>query len=492
MPLTALTLALAPALTPAQEIRTFYPEEEAPHEGTWLSWPHHYTYGVAYRNALDDMWVDMTAALVDHGNVHILAYNASQVTRITGLLNTGGVPLGNVDFLIRPTDDCWVRDNGPIFVYGPDGDLQIGDWGFNGWGLDTPFALDDPVPSSIGSSLGLPVVDLDHIVLEGGAIEVDGNGAFMATRSSILEPDRNPGLSEAALEAELSKQLGVTKFIWLDGQPGGQFDITDMHIDGFARFSGRTIVTMSSADLAYWGLSGADIATLFAATDVNGDAYDFLELPLTQNNVVTTYGMNLGFKGSYVNYYVSNDVVLVPTYADPNDAPALALLQQHFPEHDVTGIDSRNLYREGGMVHCVTQQQPLADPAGLGVAFGQGCPTPPLTIESYTTPNLGRTLVIGIHGVPPTATVAVLLAGSQLSIPLDGIGLENCTLYSSGTWTLSATIDATTGHGVAHAPVPSNPAFLGTSATLQLGAAAPGATSGGLVTSNALRLTVQP
>ena len=156
--------------------------------------------------------------------------------------------------------------------------------------------------------------------------------------------------------------LGADKFIWLDGKPGGQEDITDTHIDGFARFgTPDTIVTMSQADLRYWGLSEADIQRLYSATDIDDQPYQFLHLPLTHYNVVTTYGQNLGIKGSYVNYYVANEVVLLPAYGDRNDAVARDILQSIYPERTVVSIDVRNLYANGGMIHCVTQQQPAVE-----------------------------------------------------------------------------------------------------------------------------------
>lgn len=352
-------IALIPAAQ-AQTIQSRMPDEAHPHEGTWLQWPHQYTYGSSYRNSLDATWVAMTRALVWGEKVHIIAYNATEKTRITNLLTAAGVPLANVDFLIRRTNDVWVRDNGPLFVYDDARQLRMLDWGFNGWGFDTPYTLDDGVPGSVARARGIARVDLNDTVLEGGAIEVDGNGVLMATRSSILEPDRNPDLTQAELEATLTEQLGVTKFIWLDGAPGGTDDITDMHIDGFARFGATgTIVTMSDTDLAYWGLSAADIRTLNGATDINGKLYAKIRLPLTARDVVTTSGYNIRFKGSYVNYYVGNAVVLMPTYNDPNDGLALGILQQQYPGRTVIGIDSRNLYRWGGMLHCVTQQQPV-------------------------------------------------------------------------------------------------------------------------------------
>jgi agmatine deiminase len=355
---TAFTLATVVGAH-AQAIQSRMPAMEAPHEGTWLQWPHHYTYGMDYRNDLDPTWVAMTRALVPGEKVHIIAYNTTERTRITNLLTASAVPLTKVDFQIRQTDDTWVRDNGPIFVFDPAGTLQITDWGFDGWGDDTPYAKDDAVPASVAAARNLTRVDLNATVLEGGSVELDGHGVLMATRSSILDNARNPGLTQSQLESVLRTRLGATKFLWLDGAFGGKDDITDMHIDGFAMFApNRKIVTMSAADLAYWGLSTADINTLYAATDIAGRPYSFVTLPLTARDVVTTYRESVGSKGSYVNYYVGNSAVLVPTYNDPNDATALGIIQQLYPGRTVTGIDCRNLYINGGMVHCVTQQQP--------------------------------------------------------------------------------------------------------------------------------------
>ncbi|SFL04627.1 agmatine deiminase family protein [Lysobacter sp. cf310] len=356
--LCAAALA-APATARAQS--GYLPDETARHEATWLQWPHAYTYGRAYRDRIEPTWVAMTRALIASEKVNIVVYDANEQTRVRNTLTAAGVSLAKVSFLIRPTDDVWVRDNGPIFVYDRNDQLTITDWGFNGWGYDAPYRKDDAVPATVAGRLGLPQVDLNDVVLEGGAIEVDGRGVLMATRSSTREANRNPDLSEAELEAVLADQLGVSKFIWLDGAPGGTEDITDMHIDGFARFgTPDTLVTMSRSDLREWGLSAADVDRLYRASDIDNAPYRFVQLPLTARNVVTSYGYALGYKGSYVNYYVGNTVVLMPEYKDPNDAVAKAILQRLYPNRSVIGIDVRNLYRNGGMVHCVTQQQPAA------------------------------------------------------------------------------------------------------------------------------------
>lgn len=195
------------------------------------------------------------------------------------------------------------------------------------------------------------------MILEGGAVELDGKGSLMATRSAVLNTNRNPGITQRQAEDLFTTYLGATHFIWLDGVAG--LDITDMHIDGFARFGeNNNIVTMNPDDLYEWGLTEKDIDTLYDAENRDGKPYTYVVLPLTRNDVVTTYGEDLGYKGSYVNYYITNDKVLVPNYNDPNDKVANALIQTLYPSRTVVGIDVRNLYANGGMVHCVTQQQP--------------------------------------------------------------------------------------------------------------------------------------
>ena len=336
-----------------------FPEEGAPHEGTWLQWPHQYQYGIKFRDQLDPTWVALTKALVSSETVHLIAYNQTEQNRITELLKAESVDLSRVDFHRYPTDDFWVRDNGPIYVYDQEGQLVIQDWGFNGWGNKADHAHCNDIPTQIGKAQNRPVLHLNALMVnEGGSVELDGQGTLMACKSSILNPNRNPGMTQAAAELIFKQYLGASHFIWLEGQSG--LEITDQHIDGFARFGhATTIVTMSREDLLTYDVLPADIDRLYAAKNKAGTPYQFLQLPLTQNNVVTTYGKKLGYKGSYCNYYIANTKVLVPIYQDPNDALALAQIQTLYPNRTVVGIDARNVYAHGGMIHCVTQQQPV-------------------------------------------------------------------------------------------------------------------------------------
>lgn len=343
----------------------FMPHENEEHEGTWLQWPHQYEYGISYRNSLDATWVEITAALVNGEKVHIVAYNDTEKNRIIDLLSEANISMSNVDFFINQTNDVWVRDNGPVFVYDNVGNIKVEDWGFNGWGGKFNYDLCDQIPSNLSLCLNYPVINLNSIMTnEGGAVELDGNGVLLACKSSVISQSpensiRNPGMSQIEAENIFSQYLGVSKFIWLEGNVGDANDMTDFHIDGFAKFvNDSVLITMNNTDLTYWGLTSNDITILYGATNKNNEMYQKIYIPLTQNNVVTTNGNDLGYKGSYVNFYVANGIILVPNYNDPNDIIANSIIEQQYPDRTAVGIDVRNLYQNGGMVHCVTQQQP--------------------------------------------------------------------------------------------------------------------------------------
>lgn len=348
------------------KIKYIMPEESDKHEGTWLQWPHHHQYGISYRNSLDPTWVAMTKELVTSEKVHIIAYNEVEKKRINTLLNNAVIPTQNIDFKIYKTDDVWVRDNGPIYVKDKKGNLVIEDWGFNAWGEKTDalsgnpikFSNCDSIPSKIASDQELRIIDLNNIMInEGGSIENDGQGTLMACKSSILNENRNPEMTQIEAENIFEKYLGVTNFIWLDGQPG--LELTDQHIDGFARFgNSTTIVTMKQNDLLEFDVKQSDIDKLYSSKNKDGKQYTMVKVPLTQNNVKKTDGTDLGYKGSYINYYIANNKVLVPNYNDPNDDVAIEIIKTLYPKREVVGIDVRNLYANGGMIHCVTQQQP--------------------------------------------------------------------------------------------------------------------------------------
>lgn len=340
------------------EILYTMPAESSPHEGTWLQWPHEYQYGLPYSIKLNNTWIDITKALVSSERVHIIVYNESEKAKVIKMLEFENISTKNIDFSIYQTDDFWVRDNGPIFVKDKNNKLFIEDWGFNAWGKNAKYSFCNQIPSKIAKDKNIELIDLNSpLILEGGAVEVDGEGTLMATKSAILNSNRNPKINQTQLEELLTKYYGVTNFIWLTGVK--RLEITDMHIDGFARFvNSQTIITMAKTDLEYWEVPKADINKLFSARNKNNKSYRRVFLPLTKETVTTDYGRKLAYKASYLNYYVANKVVLVPNYNDENDEIANAIIQKQYPNRKVIGIDSRNLYANGGMIHCVTQQQP--------------------------------------------------------------------------------------------------------------------------------------
>lgn len=336
----------------------YMPLEDMEHEGTWLQWPHSYTYGQAYEKNIQDIWVKMTKELTKGEKVHIVAYNNKEKDKIEKMLKVENVDMNYVDFYIYTTDDVWVRDNGPIFVYDENDKLVILDWGFNGWGKKEPYKKSSQIPDKISKDLDIEKIHLKGVILEGGAMELDGNGTFLATKSSIINKNRNPNLSQSQIEDYIRKYYSVDNFIWLDGVVG--MDITDFHIDGFAKFYNEsTLITLNKNDLRDWGLSRYDTNKLLSAKDSNGKEYNHVYLPLTKNMVKLKNGKNLGYQGSYMNFYIANNVVLVPNYNDANDSVANKIIQDLYPDKEVIGIDIRELYKDGGMIHCVTQQQPI-------------------------------------------------------------------------------------------------------------------------------------
>lgn len=330
------------------------PGEDSPREGTWLSWPHHHTYGKKYRDEIEPVWVAMTDALTEGERVHIIACDEAERDRIVKLLENAGVDMDKVDFVIVPTDDVWVRDTGPIFGFDKQGRLTIVNFAFDGWGKKAASAHDDAIPVRVAELRNFPLFDASDIVIEEGAIELDGAGTLMACESSVVSPNRNPEMSRDEMEERLRYYLGITNFVWLEGALNE--DITDAHIDGMARFlDSHTILAVARDDFGdlYESISMADYDKIVSARNAAGEPYKVVEFPLTKKKM-----KGLGYKGSYLNFYVGNKVILMPVYNDVNDSVAAELLARLYPGRRVVKVDVTKLYKYGGMLHCVTQQQP--------------------------------------------------------------------------------------------------------------------------------------
>jgi agmatine deiminase len=356
--------------TPAKD--GFYmPAEWAQHEGTWLQWPHNDRYE-DNQVWLEHIWLGMTIALHTHETVHIIVTDERRREHLQRQIVYYGLDEHNIDFHTIPTDDVWVRDNGPIFLVNEIGELAATDWNFNGWGERYPFEKDCRVPASVAERLSIPLYGAP-IVSEGGAIEVNGQGTMLAARTTIINPNRNPGKTQDEIEAALKAFLGLEHIIWLSGAPKDFCDFvgddTDFHIDGCARFVDETTVlytwTDDTANPSYPFFQQHKRELERAATE-SGKSLTLVPLLLPRNLSYATRFQSTGMPfeskpalAFYTNYYIANQVVLVPVYGDVNDAVAKSILAEQFPNREIIGIPAHGVAELGGMMHCVTQQQPL-------------------------------------------------------------------------------------------------------------------------------------
>jgi agmatine deiminase len=333
------------------------PAEWARHRATWLSWPHNKETWPTQLEEVRESWIRIIHALAAHEQVGLLVNDDETEKNLIARLRTAGVALENVALFKIPTVDVWIRDYGPTFVTrnSPHQPLALNDWIFNGWGGKYPsYEQDERIAKELASMLKIPTFE-HSMVLEGGSIEVNGYGSCLTTEQCLLHKNRNPHLERREIEQRLKDSLGVRHIIWLAEGIAG--DDTDGHIDDIARFVNPTTVVTAvegdSNDENYRPLR-ENCERLQSATDQNGARLSIVKLPLPR--AIFYRGARL--PASYANFYVANDVVLVPTFDDRNDREALGILQELFPSREVCGIPCRAVVAGLGAIHCVTQQEP--------------------------------------------------------------------------------------------------------------------------------------
>jgi agmatine deiminase len=344
---------MAPRETPAA-LGYRVPAEWELHMATWLSWPR--CEGISFPDSFDRVMPALRAmveALIESEQVCINVCNNVHEAKARQVLR--GLPTERISFHMIPTNEPWCRDHGPIFVTRDvDPKLAIVDWDYNAWGNKyPPFDLDEVVPTRVAEILKLPVF-YPGMILEGGSIDVNGAGALLTTESCLLNRNRNPHLSRGEIEQRLRDYLGVREILWLGHGIVG--DDTDGHIDDLARFvSEHTVVTVIEEDRGdenYEPLQ-ENLARL-REMKINNREIDIITLPMPRE--IVREGLRL--PASYANFYIANSCVLVPTFADAADNPALSILRKLFPDHRVIGIDCRELIWGLGTFHCLTQQEP--------------------------------------------------------------------------------------------------------------------------------------
>lgn len=335
------------------------PAEWAPHQATWISWPHKRESWPGNFEAVAPVMVQAVSALARSELVRINVLDECHEAEVQTLLE-GHVPSQRVAFHRISTNDAWCRDHGAIIVTRPESRgnpraLAL-DFRFNSWGGKyPPFDLDDAVPPKMAEILGTPCARVD-MVLEGGSIDVNGKGVLLTTEQCLLHPNRNPDLDKQTIEQNLQDHLGVRQILWLgDGIVG---DDTDGHIDDITRFVAEdTVVTVVETDMSdenHLPLA-ENRARLDTFRSTRGLPLKVIELSMPRP--VLWKGDRL--PASYANFYIGNSVVLMPFFNDPGDEPNRRVLATCFPGKEVIGIDCRDLVLGLGTFHCLTQQVPV-------------------------------------------------------------------------------------------------------------------------------------
>lgn len=342
-------------MTPRQQ-GYYFPAEFAPHEATWLSWPHKEASWPGKIDLIFPRYAEFVKYLAQGEKVRINIADEAMKQRALEHLSRAGANLAQVEFYFHPTNDAWCRDHGPAFlIHRTEKKKMIVDWGYNAWGGKyPPYDLDDVIPTRIAHHFQLPAVH-PGIVMEGGSVEFNGRGTLLTTRACLLNPNRNPHLTQGQIEEYLVNYYGVDHILWLgDGIVG---DDTDGHIDDLTRFVNEdtvvTIVEDNRQDENYTILQD-NLKALKTLRLENGQPLHIVELPMPAP--VVYEGQRL--PASYANFYIANHCVVVPTFRDRNDDKALRILEPCFPGRQVIGIDSTDIIWGLGSFHCLSQQEP--------------------------------------------------------------------------------------------------------------------------------------
>lgn len=339
-----------------------FPAEWERHDATWIAWPHHEPDWPGKLGAIPWVYGEIVRVLAAHERVEILCQDEDAREAARAVLEAHHVNAEGYRLHIVPTDRVWLRDSGPTGVMGDDGRISLVHWRFNAWAKYPDYTLDEHVGEAVARITGLP----RHVpqrpdgggpmVLEGGAIDPNGEGVLLVTEECLLSPvqERNPGLTRDGYERAFREWLGIRQTIWLgEGCVG---DDTHGHVDDIARFvEPDTIVLAYEEDPADENHRRAS-DNLRRLQLVGGDALRVIKLPYPRP--VMMRGERL--PASYANFYIANGVVIVPTFNDPNDRVALHTLTECFPGRQVVGIHAVDLVWGLGTLHCLTQQQPAA------------------------------------------------------------------------------------------------------------------------------------
>ncbi|MBL8228228.1 MAG: agmatine deiminase family protein [Bryobacterales bacterium] len=332
------------------------PAEWEPHAATWLAWPHERSDWPGKFAPVPWVYGEVVRYLSQVETVSILIPDAGTEKSARTVLTKSGSNLQRVEFVHCPTNRSWTRDSCPIFVRDGAGRVAMTHWRFNGWAKYANHEHDAAIPLLLRKRLRVPYFKPKHgkwhVVLEGGSIDVNGAGVLMTTEECLLSPiqARNPGLSRRDVEQYLKDYLGVSEVLWLRNGIAG--DDTHGHVDDLARFANpSTILIASESDRTEANYTAlAENVRLLRAQK----RWNVVTLPMPKP--VCFDGQRL--PASYANFYIANQLVLVPVFNDPNDRAALNAIARAFPDRETVPIYCGDLVLGLGTLHCMTQQQP--------------------------------------------------------------------------------------------------------------------------------------
>ncbi len=334
------------------------PAEWERHDAIWLAWPYDDTTFPGRVPAVEQRMVEIIAAIHTGERVELLVLDEAMQSKVRNMLQSAGVDLTKINFHLVLFQDVWMRDYGPIFLTNRS-QKALGwvKFKYNAYGkADDPYFAPVLKDNDIFNRIKLPGKKFEtDMVLEGGSIEVNGQGTLLTTEQCLLNPNRNPHLSKEQIEQHLKDYLGVSKIIWL--KRGLVNDHTDGHIDDIAKFvAPNKIICAYEEDPSdeNYGILKENFEALKKATDYDNQPFEVIKMPMPHMK----YDNGKKAPVSYINGYIGNTVVLVETFNDPNDTKAIETWQSLFPDRKVVPIDCREIIYGGGALHCMSQQQP--------------------------------------------------------------------------------------------------------------------------------------
>jgi agmatine deiminase len=343
-------------MTP-KELGYYFPAEFAPHDATWLSWPHKEASWPGKIASIYPFYARFISVLTKSEQVNININDEQTRAAATRFIREAGADLDKVKFFLHPTNDAWCRDHGPAFLVNPAAAQQkvIVDWGYNAWGNKyPPYDLDDVIPTLIAKHYDIPVYH-PGIVMEGGSVEFNGKGTVLTSTACLLNPNRNPHLNQEQIEGYLMDYYGVDQVLWVDEGIVG--DDTDGHIDDTVRFVNEdTVLTVIEQDRndENYALLQHNLKQLQKMRLLNGKQLNIVELPMPPKLEYEDQRLPC----SYANFYIANKSVIIPVFNAQADDKALQIIQSCFPDRNVVGIDSRDIIWGLGSFHCLSQQEP--------------------------------------------------------------------------------------------------------------------------------------